>query len=154
MKQKQTILLLLLLVASGGNLMAQVRIHINGGSMHLLDENGGLYFDNDTMRVVDNNGTAFYALDDVQVITLQSAPQEGISDADATIQLLPNPAQDRIAVRGIGDKPQRVAIYSTAGVKLIEQTAADNTVIDIRHLPEGVYVLRCGSLIGKILKQL
>lgn len=154
MKRRLTILLLMLLAVGGGGLKAQVRIHINGSGTHLLDENGGLYFENDTMRVVDNSGTSVYALDEVQVITLESAPQEGISEVDATMQMLPNPAQDRIAVLGIGDRPQTLTIYSTAGVKLMEQTATDNTVIDISHLPEGMYVLRCGSLIGKFVKQL
>ncbi len=153
MKRELTILLLLLAVGGGG-LKAQVRIHINESDTHLLDENGGLYFENDTMRVVDNDGTAVYALDEVQVITLESAPQEGISEVDAAMQMMPNPAQDRIAVHGIGDRSQILTIYSTAGVKLLEQTAMDNSVIDISHLPEGVYVLRCGNLIGKFVKQL
>ena len=128
---------------------AQVRVQVNGDRSFVIDENNGLYFHNDTMTV---DGNAF-ALDDITVITLQSAVS--IDDIEVSaLQLAPNPAQDYITLQGIGAEPQQAVLYSTAGVKLLEQTVTDGTVIDIRHLPEGVYILRSGSRIAKIVKQL
>ena len=58
-----------------------------------------------------------------------------------------------VMVQGIGQQPQMVTIYSVAGVKLHEQMAADGSHIDLSRLPEGVYVMRCGDKLAKIIKQ-
>lgn len=140
--------LLLLLVS--GRVGAQVRVQINSDRSFVIDENNGMYFYNDTMRVDD----AIYALDDIRVITLQPATQ-GIDNVDvADMQMAPNPARDRVTLDGIGSTPRQAVLYSTAGVKLMELTVSDGTVMDISHLPEGLYILRCGSHVAKIVKQL
>ena len=36
----------------------------------------------------------------------------------------------------------------------MEQTVTDGTVVDISHLPEGVYILRTKDHVAKIVKQL
>ena len=145
----QTITLLLLLL--GGAASAQVRVQVNGDQTFVINENNGLYFHNDTMQV-DN---AVFLLGDIQVITLQPITQ-GINSHLSTLnfQLSPNPASDIITLQGIGTTPQKVVLYSTAGVKLLEQTATDGTAINISHLPEGLYILRCGNRVAKIVKQL
>ena len=152
MKSKfQAITLLLLLC--GGAASAQVRVQVNGDQTFVIDENNGLYFHNDTMQV-DN---AVFPLDIIQVITLQPITQ-GINSQPSTLNsqlfITPNPATDIITLQGIGTTPQKVMLYSTAGVKLLEQTATDGTAINISHLPEGLYILRCGNKAAKIVKQL
>ena len=145
-------LLVTVLALSCGSLQAQVRVQINGSQSFDLTEAGGLYFANDSMTVVSTAGVAEYALDEVRYVTF--TPQVGINPiADATVTIAPNPAVDQVCVQGIGQQPQRVTIYSVAGVKLHEQMAADGSHIDLSRLPEGVYVMRCGDKVAKIVKQ-
>ena len=133
-----------------GGLRAQVSMFINGGQPFVLDEDSGVYFHNDTLTV---DGISF-ALDDIQVITFQVVT--GIADIEdiESLELVPNPVSDVITLRGIGNEPRTVTLYSTAGIKLMEQQAADGTAINISHLPEGVYILRCGNSVAKMVKQL
>ena len=139
-----------LLIFCSGSAVAQVRVQVNGDQTFVIDEHNGLYFNNDTMRVDD----VIYALDDIQVITLQQVTA-GIRDIDADdMQLVPNPARDILTLNGIGTTPQKAILYSTAGVKLMEQTVTDGAILNISHLPEGLYILRCGNRMAKIVKQL
>lgn len=140
------------LALSCGSLQAQVRVQINGSQSFDLTEAGGLYFANDSMTVVSTAGVAEYALGDVYVVTFVT--QLGINQiTDASVTIAPNPAMDYVMVQGIGQQPQMVTIYSVAGVKLHEQMAADGSHIDLSRLPEGVYVMRCGDKLAKIIKQ-
>lgn len=139
-----------LLIFCSGSAVAQVRVQVNGDQTFVIDEHNGLYFNNDTMRVDD----VIYALDDIQVITLQQVTA-GIRDIDADdMQLVPNPARDIVTLNGIGTTPQKAILYSTAGVKLMEQTVTDGAILNISHLTEGLYILRCGNRMAKIVKQL
>ena len=139
-----------LLIFCSGSAVAQVRVQVNGDQTFVIDEHNDLYFNNDTMRVDD----IIYALDNIQVITLQQVTA-GIRDIDADdMQLVPNPARDIVTLNGIGTTPQKAILYSTAGVKLMEQTVTDGAILNISHLPEGLYILRCGNRMAKIVKQL
>ena len=140
------------LILGCGCLQAQVRVQINGSQGFDLTEAGGLYFANDSMTVVSTSGVAEFALDDVRYVTFTT--QVGIDQiADASVTIAPNPALDYVYVQGIGQQPQTVTIYSVAGVKLHEQTASDGSRIDLSRLPEGIYVMRCGDKVAKIIKQ-
>lgn len=140
----------LLLVLAGGSLAAQgVKIQINGSQTFVLNEGNGIYFHNDSLTV---DGEVF-ALDDIQVITFEA--NLGIDRVgEESLTLAPNPVREAVTLRGIGSELQTVALYSTAGIKLLEQKASDGTVINISHLPEGVYILRCGDKVAKVVKQL
>lgn len=134
----------------GNSVQAQVRVKVNGEGSFIISQTNGLYFSHDTMRVDD----AVYPLDEIRVITLTPVTQ-GIASAESeTMQVVPNPARETITLQGIGDTPQTVVLYSTAGVKLMEQQASNGTRLDISHLPEGLYLLRCGNRVAKIVKQL
>lgn len=147
-----------LLLVGGGTMHAQVRVQVNGDRSFVIDANNGLYFHNDTMTVDGNQ----FALDDITVITLQPAlgvdgietPDVGAYSRVRPLPCTPNPAQDWFTVHGIGAEPQLAVLYSTAGVRLLEQTVTDGSVIDISHLPEGVYILRTPTHVAKIVKQL
>lgn len=142
---------LLLLFISGGILHAQgVRVQINGTQTFLLNENNGIYFHNDSLTIDD----VAFALDEIQVITLQAT--SGIIDIKdiESLELAPNPTHEAFIIQGIGSNPQTVTLYSTAGIKLMEQTAVDGTVVNISHLPEGMYILRCGNRVAKVVKQM
>ncbi|MBR6441483.1 MAG: T9SS type A sorting domain-containing protein, partial [Bacteroidales bacterium] len=134
---KKLLLLSSLLLLGFSALQAQVSVKINGSQTFVLNESNGIYFHNDSLTI---DGETF-ALDDIQVITLQAT--NSIADIEEeSLALMPNPVQEVLTLRGIGNEPQTVSLYSTAGVKLMEQKASDGTVINIGHLPEGVYILR------------
>ena len=134
-----------LLLVGGGTMHAQVRVQVNGDRSFVIDADNGLYFHNDTMTVDGNQ----FALGDITVITLQPAlgvdPDVGAYSRVRPLPCTPNPAQDYITLQGIGTEPQQAVLYSTAGVRLLEQTVTDGSVIDISHLPEGVYILRTAT---------
>ena len=147
--KKKILITAMMLLAGGGILHAQVRVQVNGDRSFVIDERNGLYFHNDTMTVAGE----VFALDDITVITLQ--PELAINDIEASdLRLAPNPAQEYISLQGVGSEPQQAVLYSTAGVKLMEQTVADGSVLNISHLPEGVYILRTANRVAKIVKQL
>lgn len=134
------------LVATG--LQAQVSVTVNGDRTYTLSGNSGIYFNNDTMWV----GNDEYPLESVQVITFRMVL--GINEVvQETMNIAPNPASESFVVSGVGQEPQRMVLYSTAGVKLMEQTVSDGTKVDISHLSEGLYVMRCGNRVAKIVKQ-
>lgn len=146
---KKLLLLSSLLLLGFSALQAQVSVKINGSQTFVLNESNGIYFHNDSLTI---DGETF-ALDDIQVITLQAT--NSIADIEEeSLALMPNPVQEVLTLRGIGNEPQTVSLYSTAGVKLMEQKASDGTVINIGHLPEGVYILRCGNRAAKVVKQM
>lgn len=148
--QQRFLLTLIAALALGSGLHAQVQVQINGDQQFVIGPNNGLYFSNDTMRVDD----AVFPLDEISVITLTPVTQ-GIDNADPSApQVYPNPARETVTLSGIGATPQVVTLYSTAGVKLMERTAADGATLDISHLPEGLYLLRCADRVAKIVKQL
>ena len=149
---KKIFFLLAVLALGCESLQAQVRVQINGSQGFDLTEAGGIYFANDSMTVVSTSGVTEYALDEVGVVTFTI--QVGIDEiADANVAIAPNPALDYVYVQGIGPQPQTVTLYSVAGVKLHEQVASDGSRIDLSRLPEGVYVMRCGDKVAKIIKQ-
>lgn len=150
MKRVVSLVVLLLLIGSGSLYAQGVMVQINGSQSFLLNETSGLYFHNDSLTVDEYS----YALEDIQTITFQAT--SGIADIKdiEPLELAPNPASDRVTLRGIGNEPQTMTLYSTAGVKLMEQTVVEGTVVNISHLPEGVYVLRCGDQVAKMVKQM
>ena len=100
------------LVATG--LQAQVRVTVNGDRTYTLGGNSGIYFNNDTMWV----GNDEYPLESVQVITFRTVL--GINEVvQETMNIAPNPASESFVVSGVGQEPQRMVLYSTAGVKLM-----------------------------------
>lgn len=149
MKKIVTILTLLAAVGSWAAQAQGVGVQINGNQSFVLSQTNGIYFHNDSLTI---DGVTF-ALDDITVITFSTST--GIADIEeASMVLAPNPVSTALTVRGIGSEPQTVTLYSTAGIKLLEQKAADGTVINVSHLPEGVYIMRCGDRMAKVVKQL
>lgn len=145
---KKTICLIWLLLC-GLATQAQVQVQVNGSQTFVINENNGLYFHGDSM-LVDNTS---FPLSEVQVITLRQITDDIDDIAESELHLMPNPVHDAVVLQGIGDAPLPVAVYSLAGVKLMEQLATDGTSIDISRLPQGLYLLRCGNKVSKIVKQ-
>jgi|GEM_PF-2804314 len=77
--------------------------------------------------------------------------------ASAGVSVFPNPAKDKIVVRGVGMNSM-VKLLNTDGKLLTAQKATGNDLhLDISHLPAGLYVIQYSNgnewLQQKILKQ-
>ena len=77
----------------------------------------------------------------------------GIEDHDVThITVYPNPCNDRIYVNL--DEVQRVELYNMNG-RLLEIIQPDDThfMLDMQQYPAGLYLLRVGNGVQKIMKR-
>ena len=88
----------------------------------------------------------------VDIGCYERAPGNAIAVADGvSTRLYPNPATNVLTVEGI-EGP--VAIYDMTGRQVLTSTChAAGTLIDISHLPQGVYVLRHSDGSAKLVKR-
>jgi hypothetical protein len=66
--------------------------------------------------------------------------------------LYPNPASDFIRIEGIGDDSE-VRIYNAMGALVKVTTASANEEIGIGELSKGLYLLRCGNISLRFVKE-
>lgn len=64
---------------------------------------------------------------------------------EETYKIYPNPTIDFIRIETESKNPYNVQIYSITGKQLLSKKNSQSDVIDIRFLPEGVYLLRLYS---------
>jgi hypothetical protein len=69
-------------------------------------------------------------------------------------RVYPNPASDYITMDGgsESEKAKSISIFSISGKTMLNKTTSDNT-IDVRNLPNGLYILKINSTVQKILIQ-
>lgn len=75
-------------------------------------------------------------------VDIQEADEEWFAKS---LQVYPNPANDRITVMTGRHDAETVAIYAINGVKVMEKQIVMEGTIDIAQLPHGVYVVKCGA---------
>ncbi|PKP28525.1 MAG: hypothetical protein CVU02_00665, partial [Bacteroidetes bacterium HGW-Bacteroidetes-19] len=84
-------------------------------------------------------------------------PYSGISDeVESTFKIFPNPAQDEILISGV--IPESVIVYDVLGKMVVTKFDAETNKINIKHLPDGLYILKIISndakmYTDKIIKQ-
>ncbi len=102
----------------------------------LIDES------NNTTLEVDSDSEVHIVLKPKHTFVATFEKGTGIADVqDLGITLQPNPASDHLALGNVqeGDK---LTVFSALGVVCLESTASNHTVLDVRTLNEGVYILR------------
>ncbi|MBR5028132.1 MAG: T9SS type A sorting domain-containing protein, partial [Bacteroidales bacterium] len=83
----------------------------------------------------------------------QTAVQQGIATAQAAeLSVYPNPAKDELHVNGV-EANTIIRIYDMTGKVVMQQTATDNTTINISELNRGVYVVSAGASKIKFVKE-
>lgn len=79
----------------------------------------------------------------------------GIDDlhASETVKLYPNPASDRVVVQLPAESDvKQITILDLSGRELIRTAATDNkTTIDINELSSGIYLIKAGSIIRRLI---
>ena len=77
----------------------------------------------------------------------------GVDENDGCLMAIyPNPASDFIRIEGIGDDSE-VRIYNAMGALVKVTTASANEEIGIGELSEGLYLLRCGNISLRFVKE-
>jgi hypothetical protein len=66
------------------------------------------------------------------------------------LSVFPNPAKDVINIEGIS-KRTAIEIYALNGTK-VSETISDNGKVDITNLPSGLFIVKSGNKIARILK--
>lgn len=90
-------------------------------------------------------------------ISLPCGPYSGVNDeVESTFKIFPNPAHNEISISGV--IPESVIVYDVMGKMVVTEFNAEKNKIDIKHLPDGLYILKIMSKDGKaysdkILKQ-
>ncbi len=76
-------------------------------------------------------------------------PYSGISDeVESTFKIFPNPAHDEISITGV--IPESVILYDMMGRIVDSEYNSETNKIDIKHLPDGLYILKIISNDGKM----
>lgn len=125
-----------------------------GNRQFAVDATGEIYFGIDYMAVLPSASAdmTVIQMDDVRKVLFDG--QVNIVDAnETTLTLTPNPATGSFALHGLGSAPQPVTVYSMSGAQVLQGRYADGEQIDISALAKGIYMVRAGSSIVKLIKR-
>jgi hypothetical protein len=68
-----------------------------------------------------------------------------------SLQLFPNPANEQVTVLTGSHSPESVTLYSIDGRRLLTQEVVMEGKIDLRQLPHGVYIVKCGARTARLV---
>ena len=68
-----------------------------------------------------------------------------------SLQLFPNPASEQVTVLTGSHSPESVTLYSIDGRRLLTQEVVMEGKIDLRQLPHGVYIVKCGARTARLV---
>ena len=97
--------------------------------------------------IVDNPYS--FVIDSNVVLTAVHESHVGVAPVDgqaSSLSVYPNPATATLAVEGTGE----LTLIDMRGRRLITATAP--TTLDISSLPAGIYLLRCGGEVRRVIK--
>ncbi|KAA1242117.1 carbohydrate-binding protein, partial [Aquimarina sp. RZ0] len=98
-----------------------------------------------TIRIVGSSRTIWQWNLDKIILSTESSTRDSGLDIDSAVQLsvYPNPASGNVFIQGLSKKlEQNAQIYDMKGAKYIDQTLANDHMINIENLPQGVYFLK------------
>ena len=77
---------------------------------------------------------------------------QGIAEAEnASIKLYPNPASDKVTLEGIGNEVNILVINAMGKVVRRLQNVGGTVTIRVRDLPKGIYFVRVGNAVMKLV---
>jgi hypothetical protein len=115
-----------------------------GGEQYLLIGNFKTAEESDTLLVptgANNRFQSYYYIDDVSVVALDTVSGIGETEQIA-FSMYPNPVVERVNIAG-KERLHHVALFDIRGRKIMEEDAHNQKhTIDLKGIPEGVYLLR------------
>ena len=119
-------------------------MHAGSGFYNVNTSNGTCKY---IGKILDNRWMEMPGL-----FAVQTASQ-GLTAASATeLSVFPNPAKDELHVNGV-ENGTMVMVYDMTGKLVAQQTATENTVINVSGLNKGVYVISAGERKIKFVKE-
>lgn len=79
----------------------------------------------------------------------------GVASADLPsnrIKVFPNPVTEHFFVEGVAESIP-VELYDMQGRRALSVGACRGRAVSVRHLPKGIYLLRAGDAVGKVIKK-
>lgn len=156
MKKHLIMIALLLLV---GAMQAQVTVTVVGtdGTSHevAVDATGEIYFGTDYMAIMPTASASqleTFQMDDVRKV-LFSGSARIIDVRGAELTIMPNPASEHFTVKGIGNEPQLLTVYSISGTPVLQGRYSDGERVEVSTLPQGIYLVRVGRNVVKLIKR-
>lgn len=101
--------------------------------------------------IITDNPFTFTVTSDVTVTAHFEVDNMGIDNpvASSTVSIFPNPTTGTVSVEAHGN----IELCDLTGRVLQSITVTKPQTIDLSHLPAGIYLLRCGGEVHKIVKQ-
>ena len=118
---------------------------------------GKLVLSTDELCLYDKQGDWLGCTSLAQVGTIvfteeNDVPSSLDEEATPTIQVFPNPTQDAVFIRGVGNE-QTVRLFSLQGQLILSTTAkGGEAILQVGGLEDATYLLQIGAQIVKIIK--
>ncbi len=156
-KFKWTCITLLLLMASTVSAVPGLTVIAldNTEQQFALSQIGKITFDTGTMYLYDhdNNLLGYNALDQVGKIVVVEDGQTSLEIVSGNVQIIMQSAQQNIIVKGLSGS-QTIRVFNMAGnVLLSASSQAEQTLIDVNSLSNGIYLLQAGAQVVKFIKK-
>ena len=122
-----------------------------------IDNTSGFVFDkHDNLYLADGTNARVRRISNVSTGHCGALDEPGIAGVTPeSVQLYPNPAQSKITIQSSAQPIQSLALTNILG-KLIETRVCNSqdTQLDIRSLPAGIYLVRInGTIVRKFVKE-
>jgi hypothetical protein len=104
--------------------------------------------------IINNYGTYIHTIGD-SIFTYHIAKGTSLSNQNLTTKILriyPNPVVDNFTIEGLS-KSETLNVFDLNGRVVLTQTISNNEMISVTNLSKGMYFIKVGGEIGKILKK-
>ncbi len=73
----------------------------------------------------------------------------------STLKLYPNPAKDKVYIKGFIHQDSWIEVYNLVGQKVVTQKAKSGLTqeIDVQFLPKGTYIIKATDINGKVFQE-
>ena len=130
-------------VASNGFISYRIKPVSNISIGNVINNNAAIYFDNNAPVITNNT---FVTMVDVTAINEQLS-------SNASLKVVPNPAQQIIYILGRNNQNQTATIYDAVGKIVLRSIINNNQSIDVNTLSKGIYFVEVAGQRVKFVKE-
>ena len=132
-----------------------VRFTDGSSQTYSFDATGGLYFSDGQLTVKNtaaDQATEIAAFNAIARLTFSNPLQASEAIVALAPYVYPNPVESEFIVKGMGDKHALLTLYSVDGRQLRSQECYEGTRVNVGDLPRGLYFVRIGEKVSKLVK--
>ena len=109
--------------------------------------------DSKEFTIMNNDGSTIVGVKEVSFTDNKPVGVEVLKSEDFDVTIFPNPVVSVLKLTGLRENAT-AKIYSLGGALVVEKVlSAENTDIDVAHLPAGMYVLTVNKTSVKFVKK-